>query len=427
MATGDIRQRHTEKSTLESFKDTVLNAALEQNKSKGWSAPFIVALVISIINVIVVFNLIAIAVWFFWTPSPFDPKDIVLQEPQDLTGPFEPNDILKHAERLYSGKLNGPESIVVDGDHIYVGTADGWVNDIYKGEIRQLVRFGKEPCGGIENENTCGRPLGMRMDKNGFLIVIDAYYGLFQVNVVTGDFIQLYSTSDPVNGKDVKLVNDLDIGADGKIYFTHSSSKWNRNQFPMIFMEGEASGRLLVYDPESQTVKELMGGLFFANGVQMTKDKSAVLVVETFLSKVWRYDIKSGKASLWADNLPGFPDNIRYSKFSGTYWLGMAVIRQKGASIFDFLAPQPWLRKQLAKVLTVSSIMTINKYISRSDTKAMAVEFGESGEVIRSIQDKTGEVIERVSEVESSDGVLYFGSFNGNYLGRLYTKRVPGF
>lgn len=41
-------------------------------------------------------------------------------------------------------------------------------------------------AGGYENETTCGRPLGMRMDKNGFLIVADGYYGLFKVNVATG-------------------------------------------------------------------------------------------------------------------------------------------------------------------------------------------------------------------------------------------------
>ena len=37
-----------------------------------------------------------------------------------------------------------------------------------------------------EDEPTCGRPLGMRFDKDGYLIVADAYLGLFKVNVVTG-------------------------------------------------------------------------------------------------------------------------------------------------------------------------------------------------------------------------------------------------
>ena len=36
------------------------------------------------------------------------------------------------------------------------------------------------------NEDTCGRPLGMRMGKDGLLIVLDAYHGLYKVNVATG-------------------------------------------------------------------------------------------------------------------------------------------------------------------------------------------------------------------------------------------------
>ena len=41
-----------------------------------------------------------------------------LPDPPELSGPYEPNDILKYAERLYSGKLQGPESIVVDGGEL---------------------------------------------------------------------------------------------------------------------------------------------------------------------------------------------------------------------------------------------------------------------------------------------------------------------
>ena len=40
--------------------------------------------------------------------------------------------------------------------------------------------------GRFEDEPTCGRPLGMRLDKNGYLVVVDAYLGLFKVNVATG-------------------------------------------------------------------------------------------------------------------------------------------------------------------------------------------------------------------------------------------------
>ena len=33
----------------------------------------------------------------------------------------------------------------------------------------------------------CGRPLGMRFDNKGKLIVADAYLGIFRVNVDTGN------------------------------------------------------------------------------------------------------------------------------------------------------------------------------------------------------------------------------------------------
>ncbi|RUS88166.1 hypothetical protein EGW08_004063 [Elysia chlorotica] len=390
--------------------------------SYRWIGPFCTAFLISII---------AMVVGFILMPSPIDPVEYVLPEPNELVGPLEPNDVLKHAERLYSGKLNGPESIVLDGDYIYVGTADGWVNVLHKGEVRKLVRFGQEPCGGMENEQICGRPLGMRMEEHGFLIVADAYLGLFQVNVVTGDYIQLFSSSTSVNGKPVRFLNDLDIGPDGKIYFTHSSAKWNRNEFPMLFMEGVPNGRLLVYDPKTEVVSELMDKLLFANGVQLTRDKSAVLVVETLKARVWRYDIKSGKASIWTENLSGLPDNIRYSKPSGTYFIGMARVRQKGAALIDALSSKPWLRGQLAKLFGSNSIMFFEKMLFWcgplcGSPKALAVELNENGTVIRSMQDQTGEVIHRVSEVESSSGVFYFGSFDGNYLGRLYKKHIPG-
>lgn len=41
--------------------------------------------------------------------------------------------------------------------------------------------------GGQHEEHICGRPLGMRFDKAGRLYVIDAYLGLFLVDVKTGN------------------------------------------------------------------------------------------------------------------------------------------------------------------------------------------------------------------------------------------------
>ncbi|BFZ12080.1 hypothetical protein BsWGS_15119 [Bradybaena similaris] len=422
MSATKARQRNIDKQThlkLSSAPKGIDNEKPGVKTSRRWLRAFGFALFATL-----VIPLTLLIVW----PSPIEPVVIEgLSEPPELTGPLEPNNILSFAEQIYRDQVQGPESIVVDGDHIYTGTADGWVYHIHRGVVQKIVRFGKEPCGGFHNEITCGRPLGLRMDKSGFLIVIDAYYGLFKVNVVTGDYEPLYLSSTPINGKQAQFLNDLDIGPDGKIYFTDSSTRWPRSQFGMVFLEGIPNGRLLMYDPATKTSTQLLDGLLFANGVQLTKDKSAVLVVQTFRLNILKYDLKTKEVTVWAENIPGCPDNIRYSKLSGTYWVGLACIRHKGAfSMIDFLASQPQVRALVAKVFSFKLWEAARQYLGHTDVNTMAIEFNEAGSIIGSIQDKTGAVISSISEVESSDGVLYFGSFHSNYIGRLYRKRVPG-
>jgi len=40
---------------------------------------------------------------------------------------------------------------------------------------------------GLYEEHICGRPLGLDIDKNGFLYIADAYYGIFKVNLNIND------------------------------------------------------------------------------------------------------------------------------------------------------------------------------------------------------------------------------------------------
>ncbi|KAI8784577.1 adipocyte plasma membrane-associated protein [Biomphalaria glabrata] len=421
MSSEGARLRRPEKKYSDTSKNSneVTEEDAVKQASQGWIYRFFQALILTI-----VLPIVALIVF----PSPISPVEITgLPEPPEFTGALTVNDLLSNAEQIYRGQVSGPESIVVDGDHIYTGTADGWVNDIHQGTVKKLVRFGSEPCGGIENENTCGRPLGMRMDKHGFLIVADAYFGLFQVNVVTGDYTTLYSSSTPVNGKTPKFLNDLDIDDDGKIYFTDTSTKWTRNNFPMVFLEGIPDGRLLMYDPVTKETIQLFEGLLFANGVQLTRDKTAVLVAETSKFRIMKFDLATKNLSVWSDRLPGAPDNIRYCKTSGTYWVGLALITQQGKPSFThFLANRPWVRGVIAKVFTINVFLTLKDFFAKTDAKAMALELNSEGTIIRSLQDKNGVVIKGVSEVEHADGVMYFGSFNANYVGRLYRKRIPG-
>jgi len=52
--------------------------------------------------------------------------------------------------------------------------------------IQILHNCSQLALGGYENEPTCGRPLGMRLDSDGYLIVCDTALGIYKVNVATG-------------------------------------------------------------------------------------------------------------------------------------------------------------------------------------------------------------------------------------------------
>ena len=109
----------------------------------------------------------------------------------------------------------------------------------------------------------------------------DAYYGLLEVNPKARTVSTLIPPTPGINGHPFKFVNDLDIAHDGTIYFTDSSTKWDRRNFFYLLLEGDNTGRLLSYHPKTGDMEVLMKGLYFANGVQISPEGDHVLVVET--------------------------------------------------------------------------------------------------------------------------------------------------
>ena len=59
---------------------------------------------------------------------------------------------------------------------------------------------------------------------------------------------------------------------------------------------------------------------------------------------------KAGTFDVFAENLPGLPDNISPSS-SGGYWLGVAITRQ--SRLIDFLTRFPFVRSLIVKVCRV--------------------------------------------------------------------------
>ena len=78
----------------------------------------------------------------------------------------------------------------------------------------------------IRLEHICGRPLGLRLNKtSGDLYIADAYFGILVVGSKGGLAQSLTSEAE---GQKFMFTNDLDLDANGIIYFTDTSSIYSR-------------------------------------------------------------------------------------------------------------------------------------------------------------------------------------------------------
>ena len=130
------------------------------------------------------------------------------------------------------------------------------------------------------------RPLGMQFDREGNLIVCANSQGLVTVDKRGVSRV----LSGGVHGAAFKSLNELDIAADGVIYFSETSTRWPIEQYRNVLFEHQPDGRLLAYDPRTQQTRVVLDGLYFANGVAISADQSFVLVAETGayrLRRVW--------------------------------------------------------------------------------------------------------------------------------------------
>src|SRR6267143_3892129 len=289
---------------------------------------------------------VLLIVYLLVFPVPISPVAWNPRPTPTLTGQYQQNSRLAGAERLSLGTTdahpgNGfaPEDVAIDSeDRIYAGIDDG--------RIIRLQADGTRP---EQFSNTHGRPLGLIFDGNGNLIVADAINGLLSI-ARDGSVSVLTTEADGVR---FACTNDLDIAADGTIYFTDASSKFPLSNYRADLLEHGDNGRLLAYDPKTKTTQTLMKDLCFANGVAVSPDQTFLLVVETSAYRVdrfWLRGPKQGQSEIFIDNLPGFPDGIS-ANGKDKFWLALVTPRDK---TLDTLLPHPFLRKvvyRLPKVI----------------------------------------------------------------------------
>jgi len=328
-------------------------------------------------------------------PVPINPAAWMPLRAPELIGIYAQNSELSRIERLHVDGF-APEDVAFDSqDRIYCGTEDG--------RIFRLQVDGTHP---EVFANTHGRPLGLIFDHEGNLIVADAIKGL--LSIAPDGNISVLSTQ--ADGVPFRCTNDLDVAADGTVYFTDASSRFPLTQLKADLLEHQPNGRFLAYDPRTRQTQVLLRELYFANGVAVSPDQSFVLVNETgtySVRRVWLNGARQGQSEIFIENLPGFPDGIS-SNGRDTFWLALVNPRD---SALDGLLPHPFLRKIVWRLPTFLQ-PNIKRY-------AFALGLDTNGHVIRNLQDPSPQCFAQIANVVEHKGTLYFGSIGESAIGRM--------
>jgi len=360
---------------------------------------------------IIIIVLLLAAYLLLW-PVPI--RAVAWQAPRSggYVGPHARNTRLASLRAVSISPEIGPEHIAFGPDgKLYTGTLSG-----------SILRMNADGSGIETVVNTGGRPLGMEFDAAGRLIVADAFRGLLAV----GTDRSVTVLADHVGAQPISFADAVVVARDGRIYFTDATQRlaarvWGTFDAALLdIMEHSCSGRVLEYQPDTRALRVVIGGLCFANGVALSADESQMYVSETGAYRIWKVDVAADgldaralasdtarrQARVFADNLPGFPDNLTRSA-TGRIWTGFTKPR---SAVIDALADLPLLRAmslRLPKALW--PVPPVYGHV---------VAFDETGRVIADLQDPSGRIPE-TSGVTEYDGKLYIQSLHAGALGVL--------
>ena len=205
---------------------------------------------------------------------------------------------------IFGSGLKGPEGVTFDRE----GNAYGGGED---GIIRKVTPDGKV----TEFADTKGRPLGMAFDRQGNLFVCDS--GVPGVMKVTpkGE-VSLFANS--VCGEELTLPNFPVFGADGILYVSNSTTV-RISEVEEEFQSPKPRGALYGLRPDGSGFI-VAKGFYFANGIAIDPEESALYVLESNRNNVMRVPILGKERydlpELYCGGFPGPPDGMAFDAAS---------------------------------------------------------------------------------------------------------------
>jgi sugar lactone lactonase YvrE len=353
--------------------------------------------------------LMGLAYLLLW-PVPIQPVAWTAPQAPGYTGVHTVNTKLSALQMIDLKGEEGPEHIVVGPDgKLYTTVSSG-----------NILRMNPDGSAQEVFANTGGRVLGFDFDAQGHLIAADAVKGLLSISPAR----EVRVLTDKVNGDPIRYADAVVVAKNGKLYFSDASTRFAPKDWGGTFeasildiLEQSSTGRILEFDPATQTTRVLATGLSFANGVALNQSETSLFVNETGKYRVWKLDVTAQNLNLMAaptpqgakllfDNLPGYPDNLMRGR-DGKIWLGFA--KPRNATIDNF-ADKPWLRALTLRL--PRALWPIPKAYGH------VMAFTEDGQVVADLQDPSGAYPETTAVTEPADR-LYIQSLHAKGLGWL--------
>jgi ribose transport system permease protein len=324
---------------------------------------------------------------------------------------FAVNDKLRNVTAIGLGRIEAPEDVILDReDNLFAGSRHGDIIRFFPPDYERMEVYA----------HIGGQPLGMAFDRSDNLYVCVGGMGLYRitpdrkVEKATDETNRsLYSVNDDSR---LRLADDLDIAADGRIFFSEATVRYEMHEWPVDGLEARGNGRIICYDPKTNTTRTVIRNLKFPNGICVASDEQSILFAETWGCTVKRYWFdgpKAGKIEMVMDNLPGYPDNINLAS-DGNYWLAMVGMR---CPALDLAWRMPSFRRRMAKRVPV------DEWLFPNINTGCVIKFNEKGEVLESLWDLGGVNHPMITSMREHRGYLYLGGIMNNRIGRY---ALPG-
>ncbi|MBO6718291.1 MAG: SMP-30/gluconolactonase/LRE family protein [Rhizobiaceae bacterium] len=337
-----------------------------------------------------------------------DPIQVKIEPVAGMAGlmPDETAPKLKDAAIIGAGRVDGPEDVILDRDgNLYCGNRDGRILRLAAPDythVEVLAKIG-------------GRPLGLAFDAEGRLVTCVAGMGLLRVSMDGAVELltdqtdrSFFSIQDDTT---IRMADDLDIGPDGKIYFTDATKRYDIENWGLDLLEGRPNGRLISFDPATRRTQTICDNLVFPNGVCLTHDGKFLLVASTWNCSILIFDLADLAAGprVFMSGLPGYPDNVNRAS-DGGYWVALAGMRNP---IMDQAMKYPALRRRMAKRVPPTNWLFGNLNIGG----VLKVDGG--GSIVDALWDEPDGPLYMITSMREHEGALFLGSVSNDKIGRL--------